>query len=339
MDIFTAALRGYPHERVPVWFMRQAGRYSESYRKVREIKDIKEICMDPETSVDVTAAPVKELGVDAAILFFDILLPAEGMGFDVDFEEGHGPVIGNPYLSENQKREISAFQRDMMPYPIEKTVKLFRERMPGIPLIGFSGGPITMLSYLLRGISDRDLLNTRKFILKDSRSADDILSELTETVIEILKLQIKSGCHAVQVFDSWAGFLPPSMLDWYCSRYITRISAEIGGTVPSIYFSTQSSSSAAILDKSGFDFLSFDWRCSLADITSSLRPETGMQGNLDPVIAAYDCEKAVSESERIVSSMKHRNRYIFNLGHGVLPDTPPENLKRIVESVHEMVIE
>lgn len=339
MDDFTAALKGYPHERVPVWFMRQAGRYSESYRKVRKTRNIKEICMDPATSVDVTAAPVKDLGVDAAILFFDILLPAEGMGFSVNFDEGKGPVIGNPFLSQDQRKDISGFQRDMMPYPLEKTVNLFRERMPQTPLIGFSGGPITMLSYLLAGKADRDLLNTRKFLLNNEKSADDILSELTETIIQVLKIQINSGCRAVQVFDSWAGFLPPSMLEWYCSRYITQIAAEIEGSVPSIYFSTQSSANSEILDNSGFDFLSLDWRCRLADVALSLHPERGLQGNLDPAIAAYDAQRSVLEAERIAASMKGRSRYIFNLGHGVLPETPAGNLKRIVECVHELVIQ
>jgi len=339
MDDFTLALKGYPHERIPVWFMRQAGRYSESYRKIREKKNIKEICMDPATSVEVTAAPVNELGVDAAILFFDILLPAEGMGFSVDFDEGKGPVIGNPFLSETHGKEISGFQRDMMPYPLERTVSLFRERMPQTPLIGFSGGPLTMLSYLLKGTSDRDLIQTRKFIMSDEKVANSILSELTETVIQILKIQIKSGCHAVQIFDSWAGFLPPSMLDWYTERYITQISSEIGEATPSIYFSTQTGSSIDILDRSGFEFLSVDWRCNIADISMSVHQDRGLQGNLDPAIAAYGGEGSVLEAERIAASMKGRSRYIFNLGHGVLPETPAGNLKRIVECVHELVIQ
>ena len=335
---FISALKGDPHDGIPVWFMRQAGRYSRSYQEIRKGMGIKEICLDPEASVRVTGAPVDELGVDGAILFFDILLPAEGMGFRVDFQEGKGPVVENPILSDGAYSPISSFDRKEMPYPVEKTIRVFKENRPDVPLIGFSGGPLTMLSYLIRGVPDRDLLNTKKFMISDQPMADQILDELTETVIMNLKIQIDSGCDAIQVFDSWAGYLSPTMLERYISRFVSDISSEISGKVPSIYFSTQSSSSAAILEKGGFDFLSLDWRCSLEKAASCIGKETGLQGNLDPALAAYSRDQAIMESERIARSMAGKDNFVFNLGHGVLPDTPQENLKAIVSSLHSMVI-
>lgn len=339
MNDFDAALKGEDHEHIPVWFMRQAGRYSKHYQEIRKGKSLKEICMDPEMTYRVTSAPIDELGVDAAILFFDILLPAEGMGFHVDYEEGVGPRVSNPILSEGTSSDIYQFDANSMPYPVGKSIELFRNRKPGYPIIGFSGGPLTILSYLLRGESDRELIETRKLLLNRSRESDIVLDMITETTIETLRLQIRSGCSAVQVFDSWAGYLPPSLLGRYVERYVSQISSEISGKCPSIYFSTQTSAMLPILRNSGFDFLSLDWRCDLGKIAGKDAGETGLQGNLDPLIAATNREMAVDESVRIASEMKYMKRYIFNLGHGVLPQTSPQTLKSIVDSVHSVVID
>lgn len=339
MNDFDAALKGEDHEHIPVWFMRQAGRYSEHYQEIRKKKSLKEICMDPETTFHVTSAPIDELGVDAAILFFDILLPAEGMGFHIEYEEGKGPIVANPILSEGASSDIYQFDAGSMPYPVGKSIELFRNRKPGFPIIGFSGGPLTILSYLLRGGSDRELIETRKFLLNRSRDSDIIMDMITETTIETLKLQIRSGCYAVQIFDSWAGYLPPSMISRYIERYVSQISSEISGKCPSIYFSTQTSSMLPILRNSGFDFLSLDWRCDLGKVAGEESGEIGLQGNLDPLIAASNHEMALDESIRIASEMKNMKKYIFNLGHGVLPQTSPLTLKSIVDSVHSVVID
>ena len=338
MNNFLSALRGEEHEQVPVWFMRQAGRYSRDYQDIRQGNSIKEICLDPELTYRVTSSPIDELGVDAAIIFFDILLPAEGMGFKIDYEEGRGPVISNPVLPGKANSEIFQFSRSSMPYPVEKAIKIFRERRPGFPIIGFSGGPITMISYLLRGQSDKELIETRKYLLNHAREAGMVMDMITEASIETLKLQVRSGCSAIQLFDSWAGYLPPSMLRDYSDRYISQISSEFSGKIPLIYFSTQTSSSLDILKDTGADILSMDWRCDLHKISGMVGPEKGLQGNLDPVMAAFSPERAVDESIRISSSMKGVNRYIFNLGHGVLPQTSPETLRRIVQAVHSVVI-
>ena len=339
MNDFDAALKGEDHEHIPVWFMRQAGRYSKHYQEIRKKKSLKEICMDPETTFHVTSAPIDELGVDAAILFFDILLPAEGMGFHIEYEEGKGPIVANPILSEGASSDIYQFDAGSMPYPVGKSIELFRNRKPGFPIIGFSGGPLTILSYLLRGGSDRELIETRKFLLNRSRDSDIIMDMITETTIETLKLQIRSGCYAVQIFDSWAGYLPPSMISRYIERYVSQISSEISGKCPSIYFSTQTSSMLPILRNSGFDFLSLDWRCDLGKVAGEESGEIGLQGNLDPLIAASNHEMALDESIRIASEMKNMKKYIFNLGHGVLPQTSPLTLKSIVDSVHSVVID
>lgn len=335
MNSFLAAIKGEEHEFTPVWFMRQAGRYLKGYREIRLSHSIKEICSNPDLTVQVTEEPVNLLDVDAAIIFSDITIPLEAMGFKLDFRENVGPVIGNPLNTNRELKGISDFSPSEMHYGTYRAISKFKEKNRDMPIIGFAGGPLTIASYLTLGRPDRDLAATRALLYKDDRSMKNLLGMIREMVIANCREQVKSGADAIQIFDSWAGFLPPSMFSLYMENYLTQIAAELSGLTKTIYFSTQTGGMIGELAKTGFDFLSMDWRISLPDASRKLKQDTGLQGNIDPILATCSPEDAVRESGRLSEEMNSKDNYIFNLGHGVLPDTEPETLREIVRTVHK----
>ncbi len=335
MNSFLAAINGDPHEFTPVWFMRQAGRYLRGYRELRLKHSIKEICLDPDLTVQVTAEPVDLLHVDAAIIFSDITIPLEAMGFKVDFKENIGPVISNPLNTNRDLKGITEFSTSEMHYGTYAAISRFKEKYSGTPIIGFSGGPLTIASYLTMGRPDRDLAATRTLLYREDPAIKDLLSMIREMVIENGKAQVKAGADAIQIFDSWAGYLPPSMFSWYRDNYLSQISEELSGITNTIYFSTQTGGMLDELSKTGFDFISLDWRVELPKAASILDQEKGIQGNIDPLLVSRSPDAAVSESRKLAENMKKKDNYIFNLGHGVLPDTDPDTLREIVRTVHQ----
>lgn len=336
MNSFLAAMRGEDHDVTPVWFMRQAGRYMEGYRKLRERHSIKEICMDPDLTVKATAEPVDLLGVDAAIIFSDITIPLEAMGFSLDFRENVGPVISNPLTTNRDLSGIRDFSPPDMHYATYGAISKFREMHSGTPIIGFSGGPLTIASYVVLGRPDRDLATTRSLLYRGDAGLKKLLSMITEMVISNCREQVKAGAEAIQIFDSWAGFLPPSMFSWYRQNYLSQIVAEISGLAPTIYFSTQTGGMPEELAKTGFDFLSLDWRVDLPKVAMRLGGETGLQGNIDPLAVSRSPDRAIAEAGKLALEMGHKDNYVFNLGHGVLPDTNPETLGEIVRTIHQL---
>ncbi len=335
MNSFLAALNDEPHDFTPIWFMRQAGRYLKGYRELRAKHSIKEICMDPNLTLKVTSEPVGLLGVDAGIIFSDITIPLEAMGFRLDFIENVGPVISNPLNTNKELAGISEFSVSEMQYGTFAAIKKFNEEFPDVPIIGFSGGPLTIASYLTLGHPDRDLSATRTLLYQEDKSMIELMQMIREMVISNCKEQVKSGADAIQIFDSWAGFLPPSFLPWYREKFLTEIAAELSGITKTIYFSTQTAGVIEELSKAGFDYLSLDWRVNLPLVSIKLDSGIGLQGNLDPVMVSRAPNLAISESRKLSELMNGKSNYIFNLGHGVLPDTDPETLKEIVRTVHQ----
>ena len=335
MNNFLAALIGEHHDSTPVWFMRQAGRYLKGYRELRSKHTIKEICMDADLTVKVTEEPVGLLGVDAAIIFSDITIPLEAMGFSLDFKENVGPVIANPFNANRDLIGISEFSASAMKYGTYRAIARFKEKYQYTPIIGFSGGPLTIASYLTMGRPDRDLAATKALLYNGDSAMKRLLGMIREMVIENCREQVRSGADAIQIFDSWAGFLPTSLFKWYSENYLTQIATEISDLTKTIYFSTQTGGMLEELTEAGFDFLSLDWRVNLPEVSRKLSAEVGLQGNIDPLMASRSPERAIGESGKLAEEMKPRKNYVFNLGHGVLPDTDPETLREIVRTVHQ----
>jgi len=311
--------------------MRQAGRYLPAYRKIRADHSMKDICREPVLAAEISYDPVRELGVDAAIVFSDILLPLESMGMSVEYLEGTGPVVDNHGPSD--LFNIEPYDPESDPFKPWETIRAFRKMHRGIPIIGFSGGPVTIASYAISGKSDRDLSILRKMMHSRGAEFSRFASELKEMIILNVKEQIKSGADAVQIFESWLGGLSRDEYSNYIFPMHQEILSEIG-KVPTILFSTSSHHLFTMISETGTDFISVDWKESLAHISQELKGSVGLQGNLDPMLAQDFPSEAISETKRIMDSMKYNPRYIFNLGHGVLPNTDPDTLKEIVGTVH-----
>ncbi len=330
---FISVLRGNEPDRIPVWFMRQAGRYLPEYQRIRKGMSIQDICRNTDAVEEITKLPVNILGVDASIIFSDIMIPMESMGFDISFKEGFGPLISNSLLEVPDMRGISEFDPTKIGYPIEKSIKTFKNSNPDLPLIGFTGGPITLLSYAVKGASDRNLQTTKAFMQMRQGTYSDAMRQISDMVADYAKLQYQAGADAIQIFDSWAGSLSPYSFQEYVNVYLSPVINEIKSVgVPLIYFGTELSGHLEQLAPLDFDVLSTDWKTRL----SSVRQRTGdkfiLQGNLDPSIAASPAH--IKETMAIVEDIGDDPRFIFNLGHGVLPETPPENLRSISNYVH-----
>ncbi len=333
INSFLQVLDGEEPERIPVWFMRQAGRYLPEYQKVREGRSIQEICKDPSTVAEVTAQPVRSLGVEAGILFSDIMIPLEGMGFKVTFKEGVGPIIENSLRERPDMNSIRKFSSANLEYPVGESIRKFKELHPEVPLIGFTGGPITLLSYAANGRSDRDLASTKVFMEERKDTYAEAMGLISGMVSEYAKLQIHAGVDAVQVFDSWAGSLSPYAFSDYVDSFLgPSLQAIHREGKPLIYFGTGLAGHLDRLRDLSVDAISMDWRIRLSRVREAVGDRFVLQGNLDPVTAAG--KDYVPETRRILEDIGNDKKFIFNLGHGVLPSTPPANLRSIVNYVH-----
>ena len=335
MNAFKQVLEGTVPDSIPVWFMRQAGRYLPGYTEARKSKSIKEICMDPALLAKIMEEPINRLGVDAAIVFFDILLPLEAMGAKVDFTEGTGPVV-QPATYDGPYPRLLEFDQKKMKYPLSETIRKFKETHADFPLIGFSGGPVTMLSYLVSGGGDRDMAATKRMIASNEHLFHENMALLTEMIISLLKIQIKAGADVVQIFDSWAGFFSPYQYDNLMKEYLSEIVSELSPLRRKvIYFSIATSGMAPKIVESGVDYISADWRSRLSLVDSIASGKVGLQGNLDPTLAAESPAAALKETGQILDDISYKQDYIFNLGHGVLPNTDYRTLQDIVRMVHD----
>lgn len=339
-DTFLKACRGEKTDYTPVWLMRQAGRYLPQYQAVRSRFSFLELCKTPEAAAEVTIQPVDILGVDAAILFSDILVPLEAMGTPLEFHEKRGPVFPEPV------RDQAGVARLSVPDPEEKlryvldTIRILRRELASkVPLIGFSGAPFTLATYLIEGGSSRQFLLTKKMMYTAPELYAALLDKLTDCTILYLKAQAAAGAQALQIFDSWAGVLAPGDFGRFALPYVQRIIAalkEAGVTAPIIYFANNGATLLPQSKTSGADVLGLDWRIKLDEAARIVGPGIALQGNLDPCALLLPAAKMETEVSRILAEGKAASGHIFNLGHGILPEIPPEQAKLMVDTVHRL---
>jgi len=318
--------------------MRQAGRYLPEYREMRQKYNFLELCKTPEASAEVTLQPLKRFELDAAILFADIMLPLEGMGVDLDIVENVGPVIENPIQTERdvaELREIRASEH--VPYVLE-TVNILRKRLENaVPLIGFSGAPFTLASYMIEGRPSKNFLNTKNLMLNEPSTWQALMEKLTAVVIEYLRGQIEAGAQAIQLFDSWVGALGPQDYAESVMPYTKQIFDEIRKyNVPMIHFGVITATLFKLIRETGPDVIGVDWRSEIGEAWEVIGSDKAVQGNLDPA-ALFASQEVIHERvSDILRQTDGKSGHIFNLGHGITPNTPPENVKFLVDTVHKL---
>jgi uroporphyrinogen decarboxylase len=332
-DRFLRACRGEPTDCTPVWFMRQAGRSQPEYRALRERYGLLDLIRHPELCAQVTLLPVAQLGVDAAILFSDITLPLTGMGVDVQLVEGLGPVIPHPVRTADDLERLQAFEPDRDTPFLFEAIRLIR-REARVPLIGFAGAPFTLASYLIEGRGSRDLHLTKRMLLGEPRLWSRLMERLTDATLTYLSAQVAAGVQAVQVFDSWVGALAPRDYEAAVLPHMRRLLAGLRPLgVPVIHFGTGTAGLLSLMARAGGDVIGVDWRIRLKDAWALIGP-AGIQGNLDPSTLLAPFDVAAAAAREILDDAGGRTGHIFNLGHGVLPQTPQDSLRRLVDLVH-----
>lgn len=336
-DRFLNACRRKDVDCTPVWMMRQAGRYLEEYREIRKKHSFLEMCKTPELVVEVTLQPIRRFELDAAIIFADILLPLEHMGIDFEFTKGEGPHIKNPVRTIDDIKKMRSIEpEEQMPYLMEAIKTVLRELNGQVPLIGFSGAPFTLASYIIEGGGSRNYENTKAMMYKEPQSWHMLMEKLTDMVVIYLDAQIKAGVQAVQVFDSWVGCLSPLDYEEFVFPHQKRLFDKLNKSVPSIHFAYGASHLLDFVPKAGGDVIGIDWRINIDEAWEKIGYEKGVQGNLDPV-ALYGSKDYIRKRvKNILDRAENRRGHIFNLGHGILPTAPVENAKFMIDLVHEL---
>ena len=330
---FLTACKGETPDAVPVWFMRQAGRSLPEYRKLREGHDILTMCRTPELAAEVTMQPVRRLGVDAAILFSDIVIPLQGLGVDVDIKPKVGPVIDEPIRSVSDIDRLADFEPQAdVPFVLE-TIRILKGELD-VPLIGFAGAPFTLASYLVEGGPSKDHRVAKSFMYSEPEAWRKLMDRLAEVTLAYLRAQIDAGVDAVQLFDSWAGHLSPDDYERFVLPASQTILRGLEDTVPRIHFGVGTAQLLELMAGAGTDVMGIDWRVPLDLARKRLGGDLVLQGNLDPVLCLAPWD-VLEENARAVLARLGGRRHIFNLGHGVRPETDPDNLKRLVDLVHE----
>jgi uroporphyrinogen decarboxylase len=337
IPIFLRACKREPTAYTPVWLMRQAGRFLKEYRTLRRQYPFLTLCKTPELATQVTLLPIEKLGVDAAIIFADILLPLEPMGINLEFTKGEGPVIHNPPRSRAEVEKLRGIEAEEdLPFIMEAIKAVCRELKGQIPLIGFSGAPFTLASYLIEGERTKDFIRTKSLMYQDPSCWHILMEKLSAAVISYLKAQVRAGAAVVQLFDSWAGILSPLDYEEFVLPHSQRIFHELSSQVPAIHFATGAAGIIEQLKAAGGDIIGIDWRIDLGEAWQRLGYEVGIQGNLDPAVLLGPPERIESRVAGILHAAEGRPGHIFNLGHGVLPQTPEENVITMVEAVHRL---
>ncbi len=334
---FLQACRREPTAYTPVWLMRQAGRYMPEYRALRERVPFLTLCKTPELAAQVTVQAVERLGVDAAIIFADILLIVEPMGVGLEFSKGDGPVIHRPVRSGADVDGL----RDVAPAEsvgfVFESVKLARTGLPEhIPLIGFSGAPFTVASYLIEGGSSRNYVETKRFMYSDPGAWRALMERLVRVITAYLNEQIAAGAQAVQLFDSWVGCLSPADYRAFILPHMQTLMRGITPGTPVIHFGVETGGLLELLVEAGGDVIGVDWRLDLDLAWQRIGSQHAVQGNLDPVTLFAPQAEIRRQAERVLRSVAGRPGHIFNLGHGILPQTPVDNVIALVDMVHEM---
>ncbi|MEU0004490.1 uroporphyrinogen decarboxylase [Streptomyces sp. NPDC006314] len=331
---FLKACRREAVPHTPVWFMRQAGRSLPEYRKVREGIPMLESCMRPELVTEITLQPVRRHNVDAAIYFSDIVVPLKAVGIDLDIKPGVGPVVGQPIRT----RADLARLRDLTPEDVSyvtEAIGLLTRELGTTPLIGFAGAPFTLASYLVEGGPSRTYENAKAMMYGDPQLWADLLDRLAGITAAFLKVQIEAGASAVQLFDSWAGALAPA--DYRKSvmpASVKVFEAVAGYGVPRIHFGVGTGELLGLMGEAGADVVGVDWRVPLDEAARRVGPGKALQGNLDPTVLFTDKDTVEAKAGEVLDAAAGLEGHIFNLGHGVMPNTDPDALTRLVEYVH-----
>lgn len=333
-NTFLKACRGEPTDYTPIWMMRQAGRYLPEYRKVRSGRTFLELCKAPELCVEVTLQPIDILGMDAAILFSDILIPMEAMGLELQFHEGKGPIFPQTV------RDQATLDKLIVPDPDEtmgfvmETIRLLRKELK-VPLIGFAGAPFTCATYLIEGGSSKVFWDTKKMMFTAPDLFHGLMEKITECTIAYLLAQAKAGAQALQLFDSWAGVLAPSDFAIYALPYVKRIIADLQPTgLPIIYFANNGATLLEYSADSGADVIGLDWRINIGDAIKRVG-EKAVQGNIDPFALLLPEDQLRARIRKLLDDARDAKGHIFNLGHGIHQFTPPEQARIAVDAVHE----
>jgi uroporphyrinogen decarboxylase len=331
---YLRAARGLAVDATPVWFMRQAGRALPEYRRVREHATLLEITRDPALCAEVTLQPVRRLGVDAAILFADITTPFAGLGVEFDIVEGRGPVIAHPLRTMADVEVLQQFEPEAAVAPLLDAIRLIRAASP-VPLIGFAGAPFTLACYLVEGGPSRDFVTTKRLMHAEPATWAALLDRLVDTTIGYLRAQVAAGAEAVQVFDSWVGGLSPLDYERRLRPWMERLFEGIAPLgVPVTHFGVGTAGLLALQASAGGDVIGLDWRIALSE-GRRIIGDRAVQGNLDPVLLLGPWEGTEEAARWVLAQNDRRPGHIFNLGHGVLPATDPDHLKRLVNLVHD----
>ena len=330
--LFLRACRAEPVERTPIWVMRQAGRYLPEYQEVRSKTTFLGLCKTPELAAEVTFQPIRRFGLDAAIIFSDILVPVEAMGVGLDYDPG-------PKL-DARVQSAADVERLRVPDPVRdmgfvlEAVRTFVRGMPETPLIGFAGAPFTLAAYLIEGSGSKNYAQTKAFLYNQPKVGRALLQKLTETVTQHLLAQIEAGCRAVQIFDSWAGHLSRDDFLTFGLPFIVEIVDRVKPAgVPVIVFAKGAHASLLELSQTGADVLGVDWTLPLDQARVMTGDRVVLQGNLDPCVLLGPDERIEREVQRVINEAQGAKGHVFNLGHGILPMTPPEHMKTLVDAV------
>ena len=336
-DRFLRACRLEAVDVTPVWFMRQAGRYMPEYRAIRARHTLLEICSQPELAAEVTLQPVDRIDVDAAILFSDLLLPLAPMGIPFDFVKGEGPVIETPVRSAEDVNRLKTFDpRDSLGHVLE-TIRLARRALEGrVPLIGFAGAPFTLASYAIEGGPSSNYAKTKALMYSEPGTWHALLEHLANIVADYLQAQVEAGAQAIQVFDSWVGALGPDDYREFALPHTKRILDATQATgVPVIHFGTGTSTLLPMMREAGGDVIGADWRIPLDDAWTLIGHDRAIQGNLDPTLLLGPVERLMDGVNDVLHRAAGRPGHIFNLGHGMLPETPVEHVQALAHFVHQ----
>jgi uroporphyrinogen decarboxylase len=333
-----AAAAREPAAHTPVWFMRQAGRYLPEYRAIRERHTLLQICADPELAAEVTLQPVRRLGVDAAILFADILLPLVPMGLELTFAPGEGPVIRNPVRRAEDLARLAPVDVSDALSPVFETVGIVRGALDEqVPLIGFAGAPFTVASYAIEGGSSRHFVEVKRFMYSAPAAWSALMERLVTVLGDYLAAQVAAGAQALQLFDSWAGILSPDDYRRYVLPHSKRLFDRLSPLgVPTIHFGVDTTALLDLLCAAGGDVIGLDWRVPLDEAWVWIGADRAVQGNLDPVALFAPRPELELRVRDILRRADRRPGHIFNLGHGLLPTTPVDHVRAVVDLVHEL---
>jgi uroporphyrinogen decarboxylase len=335
-SLFVRAAKAQPTERTPIWLMRQAGRYMAEYRAVRKKYSLIEICKKPEIAAQVTIEAAEILGVDAAIVFADLLLPLEVMGLPFHFASGEGPKIEKPVRTSKDVAHLRTDRAAELGYVAEAVKLVCRHFGDRLPVIGFCGAPFTLASYMIEGGGSRNYVFTKKMMYSATDSWNELMRKLVSVTAEYSVEQVRAGADTVQIFDSWVGCLSVEDYRRYVLPHATDLVKKVQRSgVPVIYFGTDSATLLPSMQETGADVIGLDWRIPLDTGWQSLGFKGAVQGNLDPVLLFADSKELKARAEDVLRRAAGRPGHIFNLGHGILPDTPVENVKALCKFVRE----